>query len=252
MDPAAYEEMRRLEDHHWWFEGRRRAVLPLVTQALAGRERPRVLEVGCGTGGNLAALERRLPGASCLGLDLDAGALALCTGRGLGAGLVRADGARLPLANGSIELILALDVIEHLEDEAALLAEFRRVLSPGGRLVASVPAYPALWSPHDDFLHHRRRYRPGELERGLERAGLRVRARRGFNCALLGPIALLRWAKRRRAAAGAAPRSDFFEVPGPVNRALATFLGLEAALARRLRLGHGLSFLVCAERERLG
>jgi SAM-dependent methyltransferase len=251
MDPAAYEEMRRLEDHHWWFEGRRRAVLPLVAQALSGCERPRVLEVGCGTGGNLAALERELPRVRALGLDVDPGALALCAGRGLGASLVRADGTRLPLADGSVDLILALDVIEHFDDEAALLREFRRVLAAGGRLVASVPAYPALWSPHDAFLHHRRRYRSGQLERALERSGLRVRGRRGFNCALLGPIALMRWAKGRLARRSA-PSSDFFELPGPLNRALAGYLGLEARAARRLGWRHGLSFLVDAERDPLG
>jgi SAM-dependent methyltransferase len=248
MEAAAYDEMRALEDHHWWFEGRRRVASGLVRDALADQPDALVLEVGCGTGGNLAWMARDWPRARTVGLDLDAGALEHCSGRGLPR-LVRADGMRIPLRDGSVDVVLALDVVEHFEDDAGLLAEFARVLRPGGRLVAAVPAHPWLWSPHDEFLHHHRRYRSGQLERLAATAGLTVRRRHGFNFLLLPPIAAVRLAKRLAGGDRPATGTDFFDLPRWVERALLALFRLEAAIVRACPVPAGVSSMLLAERR---
>lgn len=247
MERAAYDEMRALEDHHWWFRGKRRMLAPLFARAL--KPGARVLDVGCGTGATLSFVERRFGSARTLGLDFDAGALAYSRGRDVRAGLLRGEGTRLPLCDASLDGLLALDIIEHFDDDGALLAEFRRCLKPGGELVASVPAYPWLWSPHDEFLHHRRRYRGGELQAKLGAAGLEVVESHGFNFLLLPAVALVRLVKGRRARSGGGSEgTDFFEVPAPLNAALAGLFVVEDLITRAVPVPFGVSLLVRARR----
>jgi len=257
MEVQAYHDMAAQEDRHWWFRGKRRLVAPLLDEALAGSTSPRVVDVGCGTGSNLTLVHERFPAARQVGIDSDPNALGYCARRGESAHLVRASGLALPLAAESVDCLVALDFIEHVEDDSALLREFLRVLRPGGSLVASVPAYPSLWSPHDEFMHHRRRYRSGELERKLAEAGFRVDRRHGFNFVLLPAIALVRWIKRRSRDDAAPPGSDFFELPAPLDRLLDLFMGavfrFESLAVRLLPIRFGVSAMVRAhrpERER--
>jgi SAM-dependent methyltransferase len=249
MDPAAYVEMRALEDHHWWFRGRRTVVRPLLAEALRRAPTaasPSLLEVGCGTGGNLDFLQDGFAPSRRVGLDFDASALAFCASRGLESALVQGDGTKLPVREESLDVIVALDIVEHFDDDVALLAEFHRVLRPGGQIVISVPAYPWLWSPHDDFLHHRKRYRGGELEGRLERAGFRVERRHGFNFLLFPAIALVRLLKKLAQGGKPASGTDFFELPGPLNRAVAALFSIESWLVRALPIRFGVSFMVLA------
>jgi SAM-dependent methyltransferase len=240
MERAAYDEMRALEDHYWWFRGKRRMVRPHLSSALSNGSRT-VVEVGCGTGANLALLRREFAHARVLGVDRDPHALRLCRERDLAVPLARADGSRLPLRSHGVDCLVALDFIEHVEDDRSLIREFARVLRPGGSLVASVPAYPSLWSAHDEFLHHKRRYRTGELEAKLVEAGFRIERRNGFNFLLLPLVALVRRLRR-----GAPAGTDFFQLPRPLNSALAGLFVIEDWLTRTLNVTCGSSFLVRA------
>ena len=251
MKRAAYDELRAFEDRHWWFRGRRSAIAAHVQRALARFENGFVLDVGCGTGANIAWLAQRTNPRQLIGLEFDGHALELARERGLEVHFVHADAARLPVASASANLIVCCDVLEHIEDDAAACSELARVLTRGGTLVATVPAGQGLWSVHDQALGHRRRYARGELEQRLRNAGFSIEASHGFNVALWPLI----WALRRRrwlarsSAQDSAPTSDFRTLPAPINAALAAWLAFESLVVRTLGIRAGVSFVVRARRE---
>src|SRR5436190_208308 len=130
MEAALYTQIRRVEAQHWWYVGRRSIVFDWVASTASRFDSPRILDLGCGTGFNLQHLHA-LGFNRVTGLDVAPEAIDFCRGRGFSR-LVRADGARLPFQSGSFELVLALDLIEHIADDGSALAEIARVLTPGG------------------------------------------------------------------------------------------------------------------------
>jgi SAM-dependent methyltransferase len=241
METVEIDEMYRLEDHHWWFVGKRHLVDALLADALPAGPL-RLLDVGCGTGAMLAHLGRR---ARAIGVDRSLRALAYCRHRGLTA-LACAEGDRLPFAPGSFDAVLLLDALEHFVDEAALLGSVRPLLRPGGSLLVSVPAYQFMWSAHDEALHHVRRYTRPTLRRVLERSGFAVQRLTYTNVAALPPAFLAR-AVLARLGLSRRPGSDL----GPrwewLNRAWIGVYWLEARTLRRIRrLPFGLSVAALA------
>jgi len=234
--------MAALEDRHWWFSG---------TRALAARllERhappPRdALDLGCGTGLTLKLLGEK--GYTPTGLD--ASPLALRHARSAsGAPCLRGSADRLPLRDASFGLVTALDVLEHLPDDGAALAEIRRVLMPGGTLLVSVPAHPFLFSAHDRALGHVRRYTQKRLLAALATAGFAVRHVTWANASLFLPIALVRLLRRSPRDPGRDEASDLSLPPRPINAALRALLGAEASLASRAGLPMGLSLFAVAQ-----
>jgi SAM-dependent methyltransferase len=236
VEEREVEAMARVEARHFWFRAKRAlAARFLDPPALAPGP---VLDLGCGTGETLLTLLSRLP---AVGVEGNATALAFCRGRGLRR-LVRGDGASVPVLDGSISLVTAFDLLEHLDDDGAALREIRRVLRPGGRLLANVPAYPSLFSEHDRALGHRRRYRRGELEARAREAGLAVERSTGWGLPLVPLVAISR--RLRRPGAG----SDVRELPAPLNASLGLLLALERACLRVLPSPAGLSWMVLARR----
>ncbi len=262
MDPAAYVEMDALEEHHWWFRGKRRLLAPLIRRMLSAapsaKSEQRVLEIGCGTGGNLFHFSKLHPGASFVGLDFDPGAISFSKRKSersdAAFDVLQGDGLKLPIATGSMDGALALDIIEHFEDDDAVCAELARILAPGASLVLSVPAWPSLWSPHDEFLHHARRYRPEQIRELVQRAGLEIQEQRGFNFLLLPPIWIVRRAKsgraKRKPAEHQSSGTDFFQMPALIEAAFDLIFWAEAALVRILPIRWGVSILVRAEKPK--
>ncbi len=221
--------LRRLEAmaerRHFWLAGRFELVLGLLRQVAP--EAPLVVDLGAGTGAGAAALEAR--GFRPLGLDLLPAGLAAARGRRPGAKLVQADVRQLPFANGSIAMVLALDLLEHLE-EGPFLAELARVLAPGGAAILSVPALPALWSHRDVAAGHLRRYGRPTLRRALAAAGLEVEVLRFYQFALLPAVAAARLLGRW----GSGPAA-LEERPGRLVNRLLTALNLaEVRLGRHV------------------
>jgi SAM-dependent methyltransferase len=243
MESHAYEEMYRLEDHHWWFVGKRLLVTALLADALAA-PRPRILDAGCGTGGMLAHLRGISPGARAVGTDPSALALALCKRRGLAA-VARAEAGHLPFRRADFDVVLLLDVLEHVRDEGALLAAVRRVLRPGGTVLVSVPAYQWLWSVHDEALHHVRRYTARRLRHALAEAGFIVDRLTYTNIAALPPAVIVR-ALLPRLGLVRADGTDRGQVAPWVNRLLIRAYRAEARLVRHASLPAGLSVAAVA------
>ena len=191
MEEWRYRELYELEDRHWWFRSRRRVVWALLRRAQLPPS-PRILDAGCGTGRNL--LEFGSLGEA-EGVDFSGEAVEFCRRRGLER-VQQAALEQLPFGDGRFDVVIATDVIEHLDDDRRALAELRRVTAPGGRLVVTVPAYTWLWSRHDESLHHRRRYTAGRLSAQMASAGWTPRVETYFFTALLPGVAAVRAFRR--------------------------------------------------------
>ena len=234
MDTELYDRFFDTEDRHWWFVGRRR----LVTAALARtRVRGRILDLGCGTGGVLAHLGEF---GDALGLDPAPEAAKYCKRRDVP--MVVGSGMELPFADASFDVVLALDVIEHVPDDVALLREAQRVLRPGGVLLVTVPALPWLWSSHDDVNHHYRRYTLPTLTESLRAGGFRPGKVSFYNATLL-PLAIARKFVQRLAGGDEHHLED---LPGPLNRLLRSILTAEGAIIHRRSLPLGASLIAAA------
>ena len=247
MESWRYGELYELEDRHWWFRGRRRVVWSLLQRAQMPPA-PRILDAGCGTGRNLMEFGRL---GEAEGVDASDEAVSFCHRRGL-TGVRSAVLEQLPFEDGQFDLILATDVIEHLEDDRQALAELRRVAAPGARLVITVPAYRWLWSQHDISHHHRRRYTLSRLSERVEASGWRPLVRSYYYSAVLPVVAAVRTVHRLRP--GPEPKSDLALGPPLVNRLLERVVAVEAKLIERgVRLPAGVSVgLVCTPVVRPG
>ena len=240
MKSEEYERMYRLEDTYWWFVGRHNLLLTFLQAHYPGRNDLTILDIGCGTGAMSAKLAAR---GTVVSADLSPVALSFCGRRGLGR-QAAADAMRLPFRDRSFDLVVSLDILEHVPDDAAALGEFYRVLKPGGRVIATVPAYRSLWSAHDVALMHYRRYVAQEVRERFEAAGFRI-DRLSYAMTLLYPIV---WLVRRLTRRSAQPKVSLVRVPAFANRLLVALLVLENALVRRVRLPFGVTVFCLASR----
>ena len=154
------------------------------------------------------------------------------------------------MREAALDVVVALDVIEHLDDDRLALREILRVLRPGGVLLATVPAYAFLWSSHDEALGHRRRYLRPQLRERVRSAGFEITLCSYIMGSIL-PIAIaVRLAERVRRRRGPA-QSDYPSLPRPLNDLLARVVGLGGLLAPIVSLPFGLSIMVVARRPAL-
>lgn len=231
MDAAEITRLAVLEDRHWWYAARRRLLRDeLASTPAAGL----ALDVGAAGGGNTRVL--RDAGWPAVAVEYTETGAAICRRRGLP--VVRADAQRLPFHDASAGLAVAFDVIEHLDDDAAALAELHRVLRPGSRLVLAVPADMSLWSAHDVAVDHKRRYSRESLARVVAGAGFTIEDLWSWNV-LLKPLVRL----RRRTSTG----SDLEHVPAPLNAALGAVIRAEQHLPS-VRSRGGVSLVLTAHR----
>ena len=246
MRPDFYDTYFDAETKHWWCRGRAHILMSVLDRAVgSGSPRHRrILDVGCGTGAMTARLARF---GTTEGIDEDPKAVELCSRRGL-ASVRQVSGLPLPYGADEFHVVTALDVLEHLDDDDAMLREISRVLRPGGTLLVSVPAYRFLWGQQDVIAQHRRRYTSSELGSLLTRSGLAVRRLSYFNTLLFPAVASVR-IMRRWLGTASRPKSDFeMGLPQPLNEALARVFAMEALVLAHRDLPFGVSVLGIAEK----
>ncbi len=243
MEPGEYENLDRVERRHWFYEGKRRLVRHWIARLRPLAAADTLLDFGAGTG---LFAEEMASHCRVYALDSYAESLAILRRR-LSSGQVvepEADG-RIPLPGASVDCITALDVLEHVEHDAAAVAEFRRVLRPGGIAVVTVPASMRLWSDWDVSLRHFRRYELGTLA-ALFGEGWRIERVAHVN-SLAFPVVW--WLRRGRG--GVAPlegaRVEDQVPPGWLN-ALLRWQFVAQAKWRRLRLPFGVGLLLVARK----
>jgi SAM-dependent methyltransferase len=226
-----------LQESHFWFRGRRCLVAALLRDELRGPQR--VLDVGCGAGGMFRWLLDN--GHEACGVDSSPASLEHAAQLVPAGSLHLGEAGRLPFPNASFDGVLLLDVLEHTDDAAAL-AEARRVVRPGGWVLVAVPAFQWLWSFRDLDAGHLRRYSRRGIEDVVRRSGLVVERVSYYQWTLFPVFAVTRLAMRRRRALRDAEES----VPRLLNALLAVVNRVEARAARRIDLPWGSSLFVRA------
>ncbi|MCB9877250.1 MAG: class I SAM-dependent methyltransferase [Planctomycetes bacterium] len=237
--------MYRAEDHHWWYRGMR-AITRAVLDRFVAREDGalRILDAGCGTGSTLEYLQDY---GWTVGVDLAPEAVGFCSERGLPR-LARASILELPFAADSFDLITSFDVVSSCRREQAphALAEFFRVLRPGGHLLLRLPAYMWLRGRHDELVHTWARFSRGETRRLLRAQGFEIERLSYANC-LLFPLAAAKRLKDRLLPPKQA-RSDVSVTGGWINPLFGALLRSEAPLVSRVGLPFGLTILALAKK----
>lgn len=254
MQPDLFQLTAELELKHWWFTARRRILKALVRRILPPARNALVVDVGCGTGANLAALAELY---TCIGIDPSETAIRLARERfpavdfRVGSGL-----GDLPVSGQRADLFLLLDVLEHVADDFELFSEIAAEARPGARILLTVPADPSLWSVHDVSHDHYRRYQPERLRMVWQGLPVRVRMLSHFNARLYPLVRMVRLAGRWTGRQLGAQKTDLRLPPGPLNRLLEEIFAGEASrlvdlLEGRRASGYrrGVSLVAILERE---
>jgi SAM-dependent methyltransferase len=245
MDQRLMQVMLDVDEHHWWYRGRR-AIIRRELERLPIPVGARILDAGCGSGRTLVDLAHF---GEVSAVERDEQAAILASARGpFDVQVGELEHLRWPA--GTFQLVTCLDVIEHTRDDVLALRELWRVSMPGGWLVLTAPAYQALWSAHDEANHHYRRYSRRQLVAAMSAAGWLVSRVTSFNALLLAPAAVVRLIQRGRPLRdGHGASSDLERGPVWMNRLLELPLAAEARwLGSGRSLPAGLSLMAVARR----
>lgn len=241
------------EDQHWWFSSRTRALRAIMDPLLPQKPNFRLLDVGCGAGNMIHHLSRY---GEVKGIDIDARPVKKAQERGYD--VAQFDATQpMPFDDGSFDAVTALDVIEHNENDMAILADSFRVLKPGGHIIITVPAFMFLWSHNDVLNAHVRRYTAGELEEKLQQTGFQVK-RISYNNFFIFPLAAALLLLRRKTEAKPELAShhvseeeyqvEMEPASPPVNAVLTAVGKVEAALIRHVNLPVGTSLIAVGQK----
>lgn len=243
MERKVYEQMALLDSRHWWFTARRRILDGVIERVVKPPKDARILELGAGTGHNLAMLSRF---GEVEASELDPVARQLASDR-LGRPVIEAALPDLSMfPESAYDLVALLDVLEHVADDKGSLAAIYQRLRPGSALLLTVPINPWMWSAHDVAHHHHRRYRRQEIRKLALDAGYEIDILSPFNSLLFPPIAAVRLVGKL----AGKDDSDDAMPSAPVNWALDSIFGLERSLVGRVPMPFGVSLVAVLRRPR--
>ncbi len=239
MERVIYDRMAELDELHWWYRARREVLAALIERTMDLPRKANILEVGCGTGHNIKMLERF---GKVDGIEIDPEARAFAEKR-LGRSIASAPLPEMPgIQRNHYDLVAALDVVEHIEDDKAAVAALASCLKPGGKILVTVPAHQWMWSAHDELNHHKRRYSKAGLKALIQGSGLCLDSIGYFN-SLLFPLAVgARLAAKLTRRGG----GDDSLPPKPVNYVFERAFAAERRLVGKVPLPPGLSLFAVA------
>lgn len=193
MQKILYEKFFNMEKEHWWFQARKDIVLKLISLHIELKKNFKIMDIGCGTGMMLEEIKNKFS-ITAIGIDNSEEAVRFSKKRGLN--IILSSAEKIEQNSESIDLIMALDLIEHIENDIASLKEFNRVLKKNGYVLLTVPAFNCLTSAHDVINEHKRRYQLGELKNKVEEAGFKVIKISYYNSLLFLPILIVKVIKK--------------------------------------------------------
>ena len=248
MDISMYRDFYHLATEHWWFVARSKIIFSMINRFLPDREQLEILDVGCGTGSILKKLEKH---SHAIGVDISEEAVKFCKLRGCKNVYKINQKEGLFFKDSTFNLITALDILEHIDDDCAALAEYYRIIRKGGVLLVTVPAYDFLWGPHDEVNDHKRRYIAKELKNKVEEAGFTVKEMTYFDTFLFPFFVLVRMGHRvsKMINSRYKPRSDLKMRRPWINYLLKIIFSLEDPLLKKLNFPYGASLLCVAEKS---
>jgi SAM-dependent methyltransferase len=238
MERLAYQEMAALDQKLWWYRARRDVLADLIRREAQPVRNARILEIGCGTGHNLAMLAAF---GNVDAVELDDESRAIAEQR-LGRAVINSPLPELAGVSNDYDLIAALDVIEHIEDDAGAVGAIATRLKPGGKFVMTVPAHKWMWSAHDVVNHHKRRYSKASLKQLIEGSPMKLEKIGYFN-SLLFPLAV---AQRVSSKVRGKDDAEVKLPPRPLNAALEAVFRAERHFVGRVPLPPGLSLFAVA------
>ena len=243
MDKDFYLQYASVEDKHWWFVGRRQIIDSFIHQ-LNLPKNAEILEAGCATGGNLMMLSAH---GRVDAMEIDEIACELANQRQV----TKVKNGSLPNNipfKGKYDLIVILDVLEHLDNDLAALQTLYAKLKPGGWLLVTVPAYQFLWSQHDEINHHKRRYILSNLQQVVRKADYDLYYNSYFNTLLFPLIVFLRFWSKLFKNSDSQAQGDLVMPSKFVNRFLTLLFASERYFLHRIRLPFGVSILLLARK----
>ncbi len=246
MNLNEYAKMADFEKKYWWHKGKLYLLKSLITKYFPARTDLTILEVGCGTGEVTQFLAQF---GTVTGFDVSTEAIAFCKNSGVNnvfvADLTAAD---LSLQAKRYDLVVALDVLEHVQDDVLAMANVKKLLKDTGYFFVNVPAHKFLWSEHDEALHHKRRYHSLEITKKLKDAGFKIIKKSYFVTLVFPGIVFFRmW--NNFFGKSAYPKTSYVVLPDMLNNLLIQILKLEANFVKNFSLPIGTTITVVATKD---
>jgi len=245
MDAEAYKEMIELQEEHWWFVARRDVIQSFIKIQMPQGSESKVLEIGCGVGGNIGLLSQS---GHYRGIDMHKPAIDYCSEKypQFEFQCTRVEDISQEFSSNKFDSIYVLDVLEHIDDQVAILKSAQNYLTQSGKILLTVPAFKFLWSPHDEFVHHVRRYTKAGLKKVLEDSGYKVERISYFN-SILFPLALIQRLGMR--VLNRKLNTHLSTPPTIVNWLLKVIFTQEAWILKRINLPVGLSIIAVVSQK---
>lgn len=246
MEYGEYQTMRAYSEYYWWHIGKRHLLKSLYEKFVKNKGNLAILEIGCGSGDVLSLVQ---DWGNVRGIDISPEAVNYCKIKGF-KNVVCGDLATMDISNEKekYDIILALDVLEHIQDDVDIMKKVNKMLKREGLFFITVPAFKFLWSTHDEALHHKRRYHSVELRRKLIDSGFNILLLTHFVALLFFPISIIRLMSNfiRRSAY---PKASYVDFPKIINLIFAEILKIESLIIRNFYQPFGTTIVSVAKKK---